>query len=126
MNSTFGSTATVATSSDVESSFNSLKNFILSGKMSQAHAFIRTHVDFVNAEIKLNAISTSDRSDEPKARKRSNSVSSPLRQSSHKRQRSNSNQYELSPPTQNDDHENGKNGTLQLYRLLDQQVLYIL
>lgn len=56
MNKSFQSTADVATSSDVESSFNSLKNGILAGNIMQVHSFLQLHIDFVNAEIKLNAI----------------------------------------------------------------------
>lgn len=57
MNPIFGSTTTVATSSDVESHFKSLKTGILGRKMYRADDFLEVYVDFVNAEIKLNAIS---------------------------------------------------------------------
>lgn len=57
MNPIFGSTTTVATSSDVESHFKSLKTGILGRKMYRADGFLEVYVDFVNAEIKLNAIS---------------------------------------------------------------------
>lgn len=116
MNNSFGSTAAVATSSDVESSFNSLKNGILAGKMLKAHTFVKTHVEFVNAEVKLNAICTSNQSEEPPKRKRSNSMteSSPLKI----RKRSNSNQYEQSHCTELFDG-NGKNKKLELYNLVD-------
>lgn len=120
MNTVFGSKAAVATSADVESSFNSLKNGILGGKMSEAHTFIRTHVDFLNAEIKLNAISTNEQFKEPQKRKRSNSWT----ESSPKimRKRSNSNQYELSV-----NHEsysdNGKNKKLSISPFLSKLFL---
>lgn len=61
MNESFQSTSEVATSgehvADVESSFNSLKNGILAGNILQVHTFLQLHIDFVNAEIKLKAIS---------------------------------------------------------------------
>lgn len=74
MNKAFGSTASTATSSDVESSFNSLKNNILAGEMLNAHQFLRTHIDFVNAQIKLGAISSGEVSIQLHQRKRSNSM----------------------------------------------------
>lgn len=57
MNQKFESSAEVATSSDVESYFKSLKTGVLGRKMHRADDFLEGHVEFVNAEIKLNAIS---------------------------------------------------------------------
>lgn len=71
MNESFGSTSNVATSSDVESSFNSLKNGILAGKVLPVHTFLQSHIEFVNAEIKLNAISNKNPSIKPPKRSRS-------------------------------------------------------
>lgn len=112
MNASFGSTADVATSSDVESSFKSLKNGILEGKMWPAHLFLRAHVDFVNAGVKLNAMGSNNGSTEPSKRKRSNSfvdlrskISAP-----EMRKRSNSNQYEFNGSSESDS-EIGKNET---------------
>lgn len=115
MNKSFGSTATVATSADVESSFNSLKNGILAGNMLKAHTFVRTHVEFVNAEVKLNAIRTNSKepSNKTQERKRSNSLNetTPIKM----RERSNSNQYEQSIQTKDG---NGKMKNLELYDLV--------
>lgn len=66
MNESFRSTSAVATSSDVESSFNSLKNGIVAGNIMQVHTFLQLHIDFVNAEIKLNAVSNMNPSMTPK------------------------------------------------------------
>lgn len=75
MNPIFGSSMEVATSSDVESYFKSLKTGILERKMHRADDFFEVHTDFVNAEIKINAISSKEpEPDEPKPRGRSNSL----------------------------------------------------
>lgn len=114
MNSLFGSTATVATSADVESSFNALKNGILAGKKYQPHTFIRNHVEFVNAEVKLNAISGNSHSENPQKRKRTSSLTGTP--PSKMRARSNSNQYEQSIYAEG---ENGNNKKLvELYKLV--------
>lgn len=117
MNKSFGSTATVATSADVESSFNSLKNGILAGDMLKAHKFVHTHVEFVNAEVKLNAIRTNRKepSEKTQKRKRSNSLNEtpPIKM----RNRSNSNQYEQSIHIE-DYSGNGKIKNLELYDLV--------
>lgn len=111
MNASFGSKADVATSSDVESSFKSLKNGILERKMWPAHLFIRSHVDFVNAEVKLNAMGNNNCSTEPYKRKRSSSLLDLRSKKSapEMRKRSNSNQYELNGSSESDGSENGKN-----------------
>lgn len=80
MNSKFVSSFDVATSADVESYFKSLKSGILQHKVLRADEFLQSHIDFVNSEIKLNAISvptTKAAVKETKAavkRKRSNSL----------------------------------------------------
>lgn len=81
-------------SSDVESSFDSLKNGIMEGKMMPVHMFVQTHVNFLNAEVKLNAIASKKCSGEAQKRKRSNSLTemSPIRM----RKRANSYQFEQS------------------------------
>lgn len=56
MNSKFKSSTEVATSSDVESFFKSLKYGILKQKMYPANEFLDHYIEFVNAEVKLSAI----------------------------------------------------------------------
>lgn len=75
MNPIFGSSTLVATSSDVESYFKSLKTGIIGRKMLRVDDFFELHTDFVNAEIKLNAISNNKTVlNSPKPRGRSNSL----------------------------------------------------
>lgn len=75
MNSTFESSTEVATSSDIESFFKSLKHGILQMKMNRVDDFLDIYIDFVNAKIKLNAISRNDTtSDTIKPSKRSKSL----------------------------------------------------
>lgn len=75
MNQIFESTTEVATSSDVESYFKSLKSGILGRKLRRADDFFEIYTEFVNAEIKLNAISnTKNDLESPPSRKRSNSL----------------------------------------------------
>lgn len=57
INPIFGSSTVVATSSNVESYFKLLKTGIIGRKMLRVDDFFEQHTDFVNAEIKLNAIS---------------------------------------------------------------------
>lgn len=54
MNERFESPRTTATSSDMESLMNSIKNLIMGGKMVRADKFIRQHLNFIDAEMKLN------------------------------------------------------------------------
>lgn len=75
MNSMFKSTASEATSSDVESFFKSLKYGILPRKMLSAPEFLEAHINFVSAEIKLNATANGMVSKTPAKRKRTNSRS---------------------------------------------------
>lgn len=70
----FESSTAVATSSDVESYFKTLKTAIFGRNMHRADEFIETHVDFVNAEIKLNAVSDNIGLSSSKKRNRSNSL----------------------------------------------------
>lgn len=74
MNPIFGSTAEVATSSDVESYFKTLKTGILGRKMYRPDEFFELHTDFVNSEIKLNSMSNSIVLTSPAQRNRSNSL----------------------------------------------------
>lgn len=75
MNPLFGSSTLVATSSDVESYFKTLKTAIFGRNMYRADEFFEIHNDFVNAEIKLNAMSNDNHgTSSPKKRKRSNSL----------------------------------------------------
>lgn len=74
MNPMFKSAASVATSSDVESFFKSLKHGILPRKMLSAPEFLEAHINFVNAEIKLNATANVMGSKIPAKRKRTNSL----------------------------------------------------
>lgn len=74
MNSKFKSSAEVATSSDVESFFKSLKHGILKQKMYPANEFLEHYIDFVNAEIKISAIPNFAASDGMKKPKRSKSL----------------------------------------------------
>lgn len=71
MNAKFGSSRDLATSSDVESFFKSLKNGILKYKMLRADDFIQEYINFVDSDIKLNAMSTMEKSTK---RKRSESL----------------------------------------------------
>lgn len=117
MNSSFGCTTTVATSSDIESSFKSLKHGITRGKMVRVDSFLPIHIEYVNAEVKLNASSSANskhtNSSSIQMRKRSSSLhkTSP----SAIRKRSNSNQYEYYE-TEQKEEENGK--CLELYDLV--------
>lgn len=75
MNPIFGSSTEVATSSDIESFFKSLKTGILGRKMLRADDFLEVYIEFVNAEIKLNAIPNNKiELKSPTSRKRSNSL----------------------------------------------------
>lgn len=62
MNSKFKSTTTVATSSDVESSFKNLKYYIFDNKKHRADLFIEKHLKFVDSEIKQRSIKTNSNS----------------------------------------------------------------
>lgn len=117
MNNSFGSTATLATSADVESSFKSLKILVLERKMVQAHTFVKTHIELVDAEIKLSAMITDNCPEESMKRKRSNSMIETSPSPKHGRKRSNSNQYEQSIRNESS-CENGKNGKLEFYDLV--------
>lgn len=70
----FESSTAVATSSDVESYFKTLKTAIFGRNMHRADEFIETHVEFVNAGIKLNAVSDNIGLSILKKRNRSNSL----------------------------------------------------
>lgn len=74
MNRLFGSSAVAATSSDVESYFKSLKSGIFERKLMRVDEFFAIHNEFINSEIKLNAISNND-NNMPTKRDRSNSLS---------------------------------------------------
>lgn len=54
-NTLFASSKTVATTQDVESNFKTLKTGIIGRKMIRVDTFLQIHVDYVNAEVKLNA-----------------------------------------------------------------------
>lgn len=92
MNNLFATSKTVATSSDVESNFKTLKTGIIGRRMISPHIFLKIHIDFVNAEVKLNAGSKKRDSAIATIRKRSNSFSE-ISPTVH-RKRSNSNQFE--------------------------------
>lgn len=68
MNKFHKSASETATSSDVESHFKSLKHGILQKKMHRVDDFLTAHIEFVDAEIKLLAISSNT------GRKRSKSL----------------------------------------------------
>lgn len=63
-NSLFETTRTLATTADCESNFKTLKTGIIGRTMLSPHKFLKLHIDFVNAEVKLRA----------GARRRSNSL----------------------------------------------------
>lgn len=73
-NKLFGSSTTTATSSDSESYFKSLKTGILTNPLYSAHEFLEYHLNFINSEIKLSAMSSNGQAREPNKRKRSNSL----------------------------------------------------
>lgn len=70
-NTLFGSSTTTATSSDSESYFKSLKTGILTKPLYRVDEFLELHLNFINSEIKLSAMSSN--APEPEKRKRSNS-----------------------------------------------------
>lgn len=74
MNPLFRSSTVVATSSDVESYFKSLKSGILRSKTLQVDEFFETYINFANAEIKLNAMSGDNGLRTTTKRNRSNSM----------------------------------------------------
>lgn len=53
MNNIFGSQFTTATSQDVESNFNTVKNRVLDQKMVRADKFLSIHVNYLKTEFKL-------------------------------------------------------------------------
>lgn len=53
MNDIFGSQFTTATSQDVESNFNTVKNRVLNQKMVRADKFLSIHVNYLKTEFKL-------------------------------------------------------------------------
>ncbi|KAB0803042.1 hypothetical protein PPYR_00012 [Photinus pyralis] len=67
MNTCFNSRTTTATSSDVESSFNILKNHITEKKMVRVDNFLRLHINFITSELKLHSVNS-----EPFSRKQQN------------------------------------------------------
>lgn len=92
MNPLFESNRTVASSSDVESNFKTLKTGIIGRRMLSPHTFLKIHIDFVNAEVKLNAGSKKKQSPSSKLRKRSRSLTA--NSPTAHRKRSSSNQFE--------------------------------
>lgn len=80
MNPMFKSSASTATSSDVESHFASLKKYIVPRKLLSAPHFLEAHIDFINAEIKLNAMSNADVSNSKRKRTNSFHEKSPIAQ----------------------------------------------
>lgn len=141
MNSLFESTASTATSSDIESSFKSLKRNITSGKMISVNLFLPAHIEYLNAEVKLNATSATNSKDKQKKRNRSNSLGeSPATRNKGKRsnsldenavsamrKRSSSNQfeyYESQADGGDEIEENGKISSLEFYILADILKLY--
>lgn len=66
MNLKFKSSTFVATSSDVESSFRSLKHGILNNKIHRVDQFIEKHIKYLNAEIKLRSMTANDNHKSPK------------------------------------------------------------
>lgn len=75
MNPVFGTSLAVATSSDVESYFKTLKTGIFERKLYRADEFVEIHTDFISSEIKLNAISNDAGSTSPRHTKRNRSKS---------------------------------------------------
>lgn len=53
MNGAFGSDRTVATSSDIESNFRTVKHHILRKQMVRADKFMRLHLNYLMSEMKL-------------------------------------------------------------------------
>lgn len=74
MNTIFDSSASEATSSDVESFFKSLKHGILQQKMFRADEFLELYIDFANAEIKCSALPNHNEPKRIKKSKRSKSL----------------------------------------------------
>lgn len=116
MNTLFESNRTVATSSDVESNFKTLKTVIIGRRMLSPHTFLKIHIDFVNAEVKLNAGSKKSESPSAKMRKRSSSLTA--NSPTAHRKRSNSNQYEYED-TEASVLKNGKNMVFKHYILVN-------
>lgn len=113
MNKPFSSTSTLATSSDVESTFKSLKRSITQGKMMGVNTFVALHIEYVNAEVKLNAGSVANDRGIQK-RKRSNSLGESPPNPRYKRSKSIHCDYYNNEPV-----ENGKNKCLEFYILSD-------
>lgn len=107
-----------ATSSDIESSFKSLKRGIMKGKMTRVDSFLPKHIEYLNSEVKLNASKSANSkhtNTNVQMRKRSNSLNecSPIA-----RKRSNSNQFDYYE-SELDEEENGNNKCLEFYVLVD-------
>lgn len=73
-NKLFGSSTITATSSDSESYFKSLKTGILTNPLYRVDEFLEHHLNFINSEIKLSAMSSNVHTQEPIKRERSNSL----------------------------------------------------
>lgn len=114
MNNLFESKRTVATSSDVESNFKTLKTGIIGRRMLSPHTFLKIHIDYVNAEVKSRAGSKKIDPPTVKLRKRSNSLTA-VSPAVH-RKRSNSNQFEY-PGNIASESDNGKKIVILLLKL---------
>lgn len=123
MNKLFGSSNTVATSSDVESNFKTLKTGIIGRRMISPHIFLKIHIDFVNAEVKLNAGSKKRDTAFAKIKKRSNSLSE-ISPTVH-RERSNSNQFEYKD-SESIESEIGKHNTIFRFYFLVNRLFSVL
>lgn len=113
MNKEFRSASTVATSSDVESTFKSLKRSITQGKRMGVNTFVSLHIEYVNAEVKLNAGSVANDEGIQK-RKRSNSLQESPPKARCKRSKSIHCDYYNNEPVVN-----GKTQCLDFYILSD-------
>lgn len=74
MNHKYGSSSKVATSSDVECFFKLLKRNIFEPKLYRADEFFVIYTEFVNSEVKLNALSNNSVNTPAAKRKRSDSL----------------------------------------------------
>lgn len=99
MNPVFGTSLAVATSSDVESYFKTLKAGIFERKLYRVDEFVEIHTDFINSEIKLNAISNDAGLTGPHHTKRngSNSLNESSRNTQRNRSKSLNERPSLSP-----------------------------
>lgn len=70
----FGSSTKTATSSDSESYFKSLKSGILTNPLYRVDEFLEKHLNFINSEIKLSAMSSGKVAQQSQGRQRSNSL----------------------------------------------------